>query len=173
MDAAWHWPQSVYGWAGIATRELLFIPPRNDCKAGRSEPEPARRLPSSLPPKHTNHPTALRLPFEVTPCAGQQGTGRAQGSRARGAQQLWGKGSRAGLSHPPGPRQPEATNWWLPSTLCSAISVPGSAAQAVLATLPCGFILTRGQGRAGCWQPSPSWCRPADLCQLFLWSKLF
>lgn len=61
------------------------------------------------------------------------------------AQQLLGKGSRPGLSHPSWPGELEGTNWWLPALcLCSAISVAGSAAQAVLATLPRVFILTRG-----------------------------
>lgn len=128
-------------------------PHRNDCKAGRSEPEPACRLPSPLLPKHTNHPTALRLPFVVTPCAGRHvwpaALHRAAGlvGHSSSWERAAGQGCHTLLGHD---SQREPTGGSPALCLCSAISVPGSAAQAVLATLPCGFILTRGQGRAGC-----------------------
>lgn len=76
-------------------------------------------------------------------CTGQQGSC---------GKKLLGKGSRPGCHTPPGPGQPERTNWWLPSTLSLLSHFYGwVAAEAAIATLPRVFILTNEQGRAGCW----------------------
>lgn len=152
MDADWCWPESIYGWVGIATCEFLFITQRNDCNAGRSEQEPARRLPSSSQPGTQTIPLPLGSHSTLWwPRVHNVTSGQGHCTGAHVAQKLLGKKGQQARAVTPSWARTNRGNWWLPSTQSLLSHSYGWGCSWGCSCYPtlC-FYFNKGQGRAGC-----------------------